>query len=248
MARRERLWFGGLQSKSVCLRISINSIMLNPDRRIFHITAENNLPGIFASKGLIAKNSLQSSNIVFTSIAYQTCQSLRASVRINVDPGGVLHDYVPFYFAPRSPMLRAINSGYVDNCPYRQHQIIHMETNINHVVNTSIRFVFFDKNATIFNAKAYNDLRFINQIRWDLLLDTPQLDGYCKYWADLPDKPGYESRKAARSAEFLIHRAVPISLICRIGVADESALIRVKALCEAASVRIPIEVKPAWYY
>jgi len=72
---------------------------------IFHITHVNNLPLILAAGGLRTCQDLRNANVGYTDVAYQTPQDRRASVNVPCGPGGTLHHYVPFYFAPRSPML-----------------------------------------------------------------------------------------------------------------------------------------------
>jgi hypothetical protein len=49
----------------------------------------------------------------YHNIAYQGAQGKRATKLVARPPMGVIHDYVPFYFAPRSPMLFTIDKG----CP-----------------------------------------------------------------------------------------------------------------------------------
>src|SRR4051812_37511694 len=87
---------------------------------IYHITAIPNLINIVAQGALWSKGSLVRSGQQYENIAYQGAQGKRAMKIVDVPPGGVVHDYVPFYFAPRSPMLFTINQGNVEGCAYRQ--------------------------------------------------------------------------------------------------------------------------------
>lgn len=64
-------------------------------------------------------------------------------------PGGLVHDFVPFYFAPWSLMLLAINSGRVAGCQWRQSDIVHFETTVQRVVAVGQPFIFYDRNATL---------------------------------------------------------------------------------------------------
>ncbi len=41
-------------------------------------------------------------------------------------PSGTLDDHVPFYFAPRSPMLYSIHGGYVEGYVVGQRSVIHL--------------------------------------------------------------------------------------------------------------------------
>lgn len=91
---------------------------------IFHITAIPNLAAIAAAGEMLSKSLVSQRGIQVADIAYQNIQGRRANRPVPIPPGGILHDYVPFYFAPRSPMLMTINSGNVPNCPYRQDDIV----------------------------------------------------------------------------------------------------------------------------
>jgi hypothetical protein len=124
--------------------------------RIFHITAIANLARIAKSKTLLANAVLQKKKIQHANIAYQGAQGKRATKLVAKPPGGVIHDYVPFYFAPRSPMLMAINGGKVEGCTYRQHDIVHFETTVEAIVDKGLAFVFYDYNATLDFATCYS--------------------------------------------------------------------------------------------
>ncbi len=79
--------------------------------RLFHITAMANLPAICAAGALLSKSRSAAEGIAYQNIAYAGAQGARARRLVPDPPGGCVHDFVPFYFAPRSPMLGAINRG-----------------------------------------------------------------------------------------------------------------------------------------
>ncbi len=222
--------------------------MQQPDKDIFHITAETNLPSVLSAKALLCKNILSRNRTRYADIAYQSAQNTRSQKQVPVHPNGCLHDYVPFYFAPRSPMLFAIHTGSVNGCNYRQDQIVHLSSSVSRVVKSRIPFVFYNLSATCIDARAFNDLKDINEINWPLFYEQPTLDGYCKYWKDDLDNPRWVRRKATRGAEFLAYQAVPLSLVFQISVANDAALARVNAMCQAVNPQIPVRVKSEWYY
>jgi hypothetical protein len=80
---------------------------------IYHITNIENLVSIIKNEGLIAYSQIKQNGLNYVNIAHQTIQDRRATTRVSLPPHGVLHDYVPFYFAPRSPMMYTINRGTV---------------------------------------------------------------------------------------------------------------------------------------
>lgn len=72
---------------------------------IYHITHIDNLTSILNLGGLMANSRLRRQRINYLDIAHERIQDRRARTSVPCGAGGVLHDYVPFYFAPRSPML-----------------------------------------------------------------------------------------------------------------------------------------------
>lgn len=84
--------------------------MLLDSVRLYHITHIDNLAAILQQGCLHCHRHLARLRFHPVNIAYQSIQDRRASTFVHCGPGGVLHDYVPFYFAPRSPMLYALHT------------------------------------------------------------------------------------------------------------------------------------------
>jgi uncharacterized protein Usg len=186
--------------------------------------------------------------IAYGNIAYQGAQGRRAMKRVELPPAGVIHDYVPFYFAPRSPMLFTINNGNVPDCPYRQQEIIHFVTTVDSIVEAALSFVFYNYNATLDIAECFNDIDQFIRIDWDLFFESPRLDGYCRYWNSKMDNPRYVLRMETRQAEFLVHEAVPLNLIRGIGAFNEAKAQEVRTILAAARVTLPVQAMPGWYF
>jgi hypothetical protein len=191
----------------------------------------------------LAKKGLEYGNI-----AYQGAQGKRANKLVSKPPGGVIHDYVPFYLAPRSPMLFTINEGNVPDCPYRQQDIVHFVTTVEAVKSNELAFVFYDYNATLSIATCYNDLKDISKIDWSLFHENPCLDGYCRFWHSRMDNPRYVLRRETRQAEFLVHTKFPLKLMTMVGAYDEAKAAEVRRIFDEAGVRLQVEAKPAWYF
>lgn len=189
--------------------------------RLFHITAIANLPDICVAGALLSKNSGASVGIAYQNIAHQGAQEARSAKSAPNPPGGVVHDYVPFYFAPRSPMLFAINGGRVEGCPWKQEDILHFETTVDRVATEGVTFVFYDRNATLAWCNAYTELGKLDAIAWDMLTEDPALDGFCQFWQNSARKPQYADRMERRQAEFLVKDRVPLERIIRIGVIND---------------------------
>lgn len=78
---------------------------------LYHITDFNNLESILQQDGLLANNLVREKAVEYENIAHTNIQGRRVNKTVPLPPYGNLHDYVPFYFAPRSPMLYAILKG-----------------------------------------------------------------------------------------------------------------------------------------
>ncbi len=218
--------------------------------RLFHITAIDNLAAIFQQGALLCKQRTEQQGIGYQNIAHTGAQGVRAAKPVFDPPGGSVHDYVPFYFAPRSPMLSAIHHGKVVGCGYRQEDIVHFELNARAAHAAGMKdIVFYDRNATKVYSQAYTDPNLLKDvIDWDILTELPVLDGFCKYFYDNHDNPKHIDRMEKRQAEFLIKDEVPIAWFSRIGVIDETKAQQVRALVAQYGLNLPVEVVTDWYF
>ncbi len=216
--------------------------------RLFHITAIANLPAICAAGALVSKNGGAAAGVAYQNIAHTNIQGRRAAKPAPNPPGGTLHDYVPFYFAPRSPMLSAIHNGKVMGCNFRQDDIVHLETSVERVTSNGEEFVFYDRNASLAFSTPFTDLAKLDAVAWDLLAEPPLLDGFCKYFMNKHDNERYVDRMEKRQAEFLVRHRVPLQQFIRIGVASAAKAALVQTALMAAGVPLPVVVQPDWYF
>jgi hypothetical protein len=215
--------------------------------RLFHITDISNLSSICSDGALFAKNIVAQRGGKYKNIAYQGAQGKRANKPLPNPPGGLIHDYVPFYFAPRSPMLNAIRSGRVPNCPGGQANVVHLETTLDRALSSGRPFVFFDRNATLNISIPYTDLVHLDQVAWDLLTEHPRLDGFCKFFQNTSDER-YADRMERRMAEFLVKFSVELNALTRIGVISEEKQREVNGILAIAGVTLRVDVMTEWYF
>ena len=224
--------------------------MLAPQpTRLFHITAIANLPAILAAGALLSKNGGAAAGINYQNIAHAGAQGARAVRTVPNPPGGLVHDFVPFYFAPRSPMLYAINGGRVAGCQWRQEDIVHFETTVENVTALGRPYVFYDRNATLAFSVDYTDLAYLDTaVAWDLLIEAPHLDGFCKFWQSRPADARYADRMERRQAEFLVRDSASLTCMTRLGVINTQRQAEVQGLLTQAGVPLPVDVMPSWYF
>lgn len=213
---------------------------------IFHITAIDNLPSILEHGCLYATNTRPCTH---ASIANEEIQQRRSSKVVSLSPHGVLHDYVPFYFAPRSPMLFVNHKGGIGNAR-SQADIVHLITFAQSIAAAELPFVFYDKHAVMATATPYNSIDDIGKIEWDLFFEPPLLGGYSKFWQSQRNgaNPKWIERREIRQAEFLVHGSLDWQFIKGIATISESKAERVREILAKAGSAIKVLAKPEWYY
>ena len=204
---------------------------------IYHITHLDNLAAIVQCGGLLSNTLLQRRNQPFRDISFGNIQDRRASKTVPCAAKGVLHDYVPFYFAPRSPMLYTIHRGNVPNYQGGQAAVLHLVTTVEAVSESELVFTFTDGHAVMDYSDFYEDLDNLRMIDWEVMES--------KYWADRDDDP---NRKCKRQAEFLIHNSFPWGLIQEIGVINQSVRAEVCQILQQVNDFTPVHIYPNWYY
>ncbi len=204
---------------------------------IYHITSIANLPNILNDGGLWSDQIVMQRSLAHVSIAHQHIKERRAQKRVPCAPGGCVADYVPFYFAPRSPMLYVINRGGVEGYREGQRPILHLVSTVEAVQSAKLLFTFTDGHAVMDISRFFTDMNDLAVIDWNLMRS--------RYWADTLEDGDRERR---RQAEFLVYQFFPFALVQTIGVINLAMAQQVNELIESLAVRPRIQVTPAWYY
>lgn len=205
---------------------------------IYHITHINNLTSILTSGGLIANSRLKTQQTNYLDIAHRQIQDRRVTTKVPCSTGGYLHDYVPFYFAPRSPMLYAIHKQNVATYSGGQQPIIHLVSEADTIKNSRLNFAFTDGHAIMAYSEFYDNLSDLESvIDWQLMKS--------QYWFDTEDDP---NRKCRRQAEFLVHENCPWDLIQQIGVINHTIAQQVQQILTNFNLQTPVNIYPSWYY
>lgn len=204
---------------------------------IYHITHLRNLATILDHGCLWCDRERIGQELGSVGIAYQHIKDRRARKRVPVGRGGTLADYVPFYFAPRSPMLYAIYRGLVPGYDGGQSSVVHLVTSTEAVAAEPLPFVFTNGHADMAFSRFYDDLRDLDQVDWAIMSE--------RYWNDTPEDG---DRKRRRQAEFLVHTSLPWRLVEEIGVMSKKVADEVSAALEGAGHRPPVVVRSGWYY
>lgn len=173
---------------------------------IYHFTHAKNLPAILANGQLQCKSRLPNSDQL-VNVSHDSVQEKRRNKGVGCDPGGILHDYVPFYFAPRSPMMYVISRGGVEGYDSNTTPLIYLVSSVERVRETGLKFVFSDGHPIVALSNLYNNPADLDKVDWDVMA--------MRYWADTKDDP---DRARRRQAEFLVHGSLPLDAVEQLAV------------------------------
>lgn len=199
---------------------------------LYHMTHIANLPSVLKSEGLQAHAAMQVNQLHHQDIANQDVQDRREKTKIPVGKGGTLHDYVPFYFASRSPMLY-----YLHKQKLQQEDVVYFMTSVASIQEHALDFVFTDAHAIRRLTNFYTDLVHLDQIDWQVMTSD--------YWHDIDEDM---SRKARRQAEFLVYNEVPLTACLGFAVFNEQAKVKLETILQEAGSTLPVAVRRHFYY
>lgn len=209
---------------------------LNPEKAlIWRIVHRDNLPWILRN-GLHSKNS-PTRDPHYVDIGNTDLIDRRSHRAVPIAPGGMLSDYVPFYFTPFSPMLYNIYTGRGEVPRRANEEICILVSSIHKMRDLSLDFVFTDRHAYPPLARYFNDIAYLGEIDWPLL--------QARNFKRNPDDPEQIERY---QAEALVHRHVPVTglvgIICytKAVKADLDAQIRTQGL------QLDVRVMARWYF
>lgn len=212
---------------------------------IYHITHMSNLQSIINAGGLHCHAIMCEGRVNHTNIGHQNIKEKRSYRPVRkLDPpfrvvgaGGTLADYVPLYFAPRSPMLYSINGGYVEGYSNGQRDVLHLVCSVEDIVNQGLPFAFTDGHGIMELTDFYDDIEDLCHIDWNVMAS--------RMWCDTDENP---DRKRRRQAEFLVHHFLPWHFINEIGVIDRSVQEEVQNVLAVVEHQPAVAVHREWYY
>ncbi|NBE81644.1 type II toxin-antitoxin system toxin DNA ADP-ribosyl transferase DarT [Micromonospora rubida] len=208
---------------------------------IMHFTHIDNLPAVLTAGRLFADNGVGS--WLATNVGAIDIKASRRARPVPCPPGGVVADYVPFYFAPQSPMMFRIacehRDGKVGCYPGGDDPLVYLVSSVELVHAAELGWVASDGNcaATLTRfSPALNDLADL--VDWPLLKE--------RIWRNTPEDP---DRVRRRMAEFLIHREFPLGLLTGYAVRTPARQEQLTQVLRAAGIiDAYVGVRPDWYY
>lgn len=208
---------------------------LNPDKAlIFRITHRDNIPWIL-DHGLHAQNG-EAFDPNYRNIGNPDLIQKRAHRVVKVGTGGVLSDYVPFYFTPFSIMMYNIHTGYnVPQVP--NEEIVIFVSSLFRARELGVRFVFTDQHAYPMMANYFTDLDELDNVDWDLLNR--------KDFKHDPDDPG---KKERYQAEALVWKYLPLNAL--LGICSFTAAVDdwIKVQLAERQLTLKTIIEDGWYF
>jgi len=198
----------------------------------------DNLPNILRTGSLLPKNQLPKPALQ-RDLSEPRIQNRRTNTHVPCGPGGNLHDYVPFYFGPCSPMLFRIKCNNYPGYTGGQGSIVYLLTHIQAVMDAGHPFAFSDSHPIMSFVEFYDDLNHLDEVKWDIVED--------KQWHPSYAHNSHRS-KEFKQAEFLLHGIVPCTLLQGIAVFDEDRKAQVETMLATFHYQLRVKIVPKWYY
>ena len=209
---------------------------LNPEKAlIWRIVHRDNLPWIL-DNGLYCGNGGNRSS-TWVSIGNDELIVKRASHPVPVGPGGVLNDYVPFYFTPFSVMMKNIHSGRGGVQQRANEEIVILVSSLHYIQEQDLPFAFTDSHAYYQWANFYTDLANLEEIDWQILQQR-----------DFKRDPDDPAKFERYQAEALIHQHCPITGLRGIVCYTEPMKADIEQLLAERGLSLDVYARTRWYF
>ena len=206
----------------------------NPnDPQIFHITHLGNLPSIVRAGGLWCDAQRIARSVGSTNIGHKHIKTRRLARVVHLAAGGVLGDYVPFNFCPRSVMLYVVSRGHQDYAG-GQREVVHLVSRMSTAVSIGRPWAFTDRHAELAYAEYFDDPAKLPSVDWAVMP--------LEWWNTSPEV------RETRQAEFLLHDFFEWAKVEEVAVFDDGVKGAVTQILNGSSHIPPVVVRRDWYY
>jgi ssDNA thymidine ADP-ribosyltransferase, DarT len=210
---------------------------LNPERAlIFRIVHVANLRWILERGELRCGNSSERTP-AYVNIGNPELIDKRSRRPVPVPPGGMLSDYVPFYFTPFSMMMFNIITGHGGITRRDNRDIIIFVSSIHRIREMGLQFLFTNQHAYPPDTEFYTSVEDLDKVDWGLLrsrnFKTEEAD------------PG---RQLRYQAEALVHQCVPLEALLGIGCYDDNVKLDLELQLKSLGSRITVKTTANWYF
>ncbi len=210
--------------------------VLNPQKaRLFRIVHVDCVPWILDHGIHCRSSATQDPNYI--NIGNPELIDKRSRRVVPVPPGGVLSDYVPFYFTPRSIMMYNIHTGHQGIVRRENREIAILVTSVERVLATGATFRFTNQHAYPPETEFFSDRAQLDRIDWRILN------------ARLFRKDDSDPGRALRyQAEGLVHRHVPVSALIGIACYDDAITAKLQGEVKKRGLELAVKTTPHLYF
>ncbi len=203
---------------------------------LYHFTPIHHL-GSIIEHGLLCDNGA-AAGLLAIEVGNRGIKERRRRRALPVGPRGVVADYVPFYFAPRSPMLYSIAMGNVPEYTGGVDPLVYLVTTTDRLAELGLPMLFTDRNAVLDTARFTGSLSDL-----DTLIDWPLMRA--TMWNNTPSEP---DRKERRMAECLVHRQVPWRAMEYVAAHTPARAAEARATLARSCQGIAVRTRREWYF
>jgi len=207
------------------------------DPLLYHFTHISHLESILTN-GIFSDTRAQAMGLITHEAGDQGVKERRRSMTVPIEPGGVVADYVPYYFAPRSPMLLRIMTNRVPSYTGARDELIYLPTRVSTLTSLGLQPIFTRRNAALLTAEFFDDpAELATNIDWPLMKE--------RYWNDTPTDG---DRMHRRMAECLVHDHVPPDAIIGLAAMSGERVYDVEVILDRIGFSLSVVQRPSWYY
>jgi hypothetical protein len=204
---------------------------------VLHFTRVEHLATV-AENGLLSDNLARARGLLTIEIGEPGIKGPRRRRQVAAGPGGVVADYAPLYYAPRSPMMFSIHMGNVPTYQEGCDDVVYLATTIELLLEHDLDLVFTDRNAVLAIARMSDNLDDL-----DDLVDWPLMRQ--RMWNNTPQEP---DRMERRMAECLVHEGIPWQCFFEVVANTRSCAQTVEGILGNLDHQPKLSVRSGWYF
>lgn len=199
--------------------------------------------------------------------SYQGIVDRRGTDTFEMPCGGVVNDYVPFYFSPITSFSFTIHKGNVPLISPNGENLgkacdderIFLVGRVSQLISAGLDICFsdFPLNSRAPMPKVVTDIKHLeDHVHWDVFDEYPRKGaipeigyvGVHKFFHNMSNPQSWQTRSQKRMAEFLVRDALPLNFIDCIVAKSDAMRDKLQMTMDASNWNIPIYAKRGCYF
>ncbi len=201
---------------------------------IYRIAHVDNVRWLLANGLHCASSGISDPN--FVQIGLPDLIQKRSTRPVPIPPGGMLDDYIPFYFGTHSAMLYNIHTGYGVK-QVHQKDMVYLVSSVQRLSANNVAFLFTDRHAYVANARYSGNVADLSGLDWDLINGR-----------DFKRDPNRPDKLDRRAAELLVHRHMPVAAVGTVACYNSAVRQTIEDAAIAVGVNMTVRVRQDWYF